>query len=88
MAQRAAAAEARADDLGKRAQTFEAKSKAQEREILQLISAKENAELRGGKPPPADAGPLSCSAVPATPRSSVLIYAALGLLALRRRSKD
>jgi hypothetical protein len=56
MAQRAAAAEARADDLGKRAQTFEAKAKAQEREILQLISAKENAELRGGKPPPADAG--------------------------------
>ena len=35
---------------------YEAKSKAQEREILQLISAKENAELRGGKPPPADAG--------------------------------
>ena len=45
-------------------------------------------QATGELPPPADAGPLSCSAVPATPRSSVLIYAALGLLALRRRSKD
>ena len=47
MAQRAAGRGARRRS-GKRAQTFEAKSKAQEREILQLISAKENAELRGG----------------------------------------